>query len=83
MLSKILVSEYEEQYQHDLDIDIVPQDDVDPYPTPIPNQNPKWDKNLTNAARNDVGDLDDKRRMRSQYQSEYVALSHTASLPTK
>ena len=43
MLSKITSSKYEEQGIHYLDIDIVPQVDVDPYPTPIPNQNPKWD----------------------------------------
>ena len=37
ILSKILVSEDEEHDQHDLDIKIVLQDDLDPYPDPIPN----------------------------------------------
>ena len=37
MLSKISVSKDEEQDQHYLDIEIVPQDYLDPYPTPIPN----------------------------------------------
>ena len=42
MLSKISVLEDEEQYQHDLDIEIVPQDDLDPNRAPIPNQKRKW-----------------------------------------
>ena len=71
MLYKISVSEYEKQDQHDIDIEIVPQDGLDP----------KWSKNLIEAAGNDVGDPDDRRRTRSQYQNEYVALSHIASLP--
>ena len=83
MLSKILVSEDEEKNQHDLDIKIVPQDDLDPNPTPIPNQKPKWTKKIIEGVGNFVGDPDDRRRMRSQYQNEYVLLSHTASLPTE
>ena len=80
MLSKILVSEDEEQNQHYLDIEIVPQDD--PNPAPILNQKTKWDENIIEAARSDAGDPDDRRKMRSQYQNEYVALSHTAALTT-
>ena len=37
ILSKILVSEDEEQDQNDLDIEIIPQDDIDPDPALIPN----------------------------------------------
>ena len=77
MLSKILVLEDEEQDQHDLDIEIVPQDDLDLDPTPIPNQKPKWVEKLIEAAGNVAGDLNDRRRTRSQYQNEHVALSHS------
>ena len=81
MLSNISVLEDEEQDWHDLDIDIVPQDDLGPDLTPIPNQNPKWDENLIEAGGNVDGDPDDRTRMRSQYQNEHVALSHTTLLP--
>ena len=81
MLYKISFSEYEEQYQHDLDIEIVPQDYLGSNPAPIPNQKPKWPENLIEAAGNVVGDPDDRKRMRPQYQNEHVALSHTVSLP--
>ena len=67
MLSKISISEYGEQYQHDLDIDIVPQDDLDPDPAHIPNQNPEWVENLIEAVGNVVGDPNDRRIMRYQY----------------
>ena len=83
MLSNISVLEYEEQDQHDLDIEIVPQDDPYPYPTPILNQKPKWVENLIEAAENDAGDLHDRIKKGSRYHKECVALSHTASLPTK
>ena len=75
MLSKILVSEGEEQDQHDLDIEIVPQDDLDQDPTPIPNQKFKWTEKLIEAVGNVAGDPYDRRRMRFQYQIENVALS--------
>ena len=42
MLSNISVSNDEEQDQHDLNIEIIPQDDLDPDPAPIRNQKPKW-----------------------------------------
>ena len=83
MLSKISVLEDEEQDQHDLDIEIIPQDDLDQDPTPIANQKPKCDENIIKEVVNVVGDTYDRRRTRSQYQNEHVALSHTNSLPTE
>ena len=78
MLSKISVLEDEEQDQHDLDIEIEPQENPDP--TPIPNQRPKWAQNLIEATLNVVGDPDDRRRTRSQYQNEHVSLSQRSLL---
>ena len=63
MLSKIFVSKEEEQDQHDLDIEFVPQDNPDP--SLISNQKPKWAKKLIETAENDVGDPYDRRKMRS------------------
>ena len=83
MLSKISVSEDEEHDQHDLDIEIIPQDDLDLDPTPIPNKNPEWAQNLIEAVGNGVRNPNDRRKMRSQYQNESVALSQTSSLPTE
>ena len=83
MLSNISISEDDKQDQHEFDIDIAPQYDIDPDPTPIPNHKPKWDEKLIKEARNVVADLDDRRKARYQYKKEYVALSHTASLPTE
>ena len=57
MLSKISVSEDEKQYQHDLDIEIVPQDDLDAYPAPIPNYKPKWIEKIIEATKNFVAPL--------------------------
>ena len=65
MLSNISVSEDEEQHQHDLDIEIVPQNDPVLDPSPISNQNPKWDERLIEVDGNDVGDPDDSRKTRS------------------
>ena len=62
MFSKISVLEYEEQDQHDLDIQIIPQDDLDTDPSPIPNQNPKWAEKIIEENGNVVGDPDDIRR---------------------
>ena len=81
MWSKIQVLEDEYQYLHDLDIDIVPQDDPYLDIAPIPNQNTKWYERLIEAIGNEVGDPNDRRRMRSQYHNEHVSLSHIASLP--
>ena len=64
-MSNVLDSEYEEQDQHDLDIDIEPQEDLDPYPASIPNQKPKWAQKLIEAPRNVVGDRGYRRRTRS------------------
>ena len=83
MLSIHSVPEDEEQEQHDLDIDIVPQDYLNLDSTPIPNQKPKWAQNLIEAVKNVDGNPDDRRRTRSQYQNEHVALSHSVSLPSE
>ena len=83
MFPNISVSEDEEQDQHDIYIEIVLQDELDLDPYPIPNQKPKWVENLIEENGNVVGYTNDRRRMRSQYQNEHVALSHTVSLPTE
>ena len=67
MLYKISVSEDEEQDQHDLDIEIVPQDDPYPDPTPLLNQKPKRVEKLIEEVGNDAGDPYDRRKIRSQY----------------
>ena len=41
VLSNVLDSEDEEQDQHDLDFEFEPQEILDLYPIPIPNQRPK------------------------------------------
>ena len=78
MFSNVSYLEDEDKYQHDLDIEIEPQEDLDPNPAPIPKQRNKWAQNLIG---NVVGDSDDIRRTRSQYQNEHVTLSHSVSLP--
>ena len=65
MLYNISISEDEEQDRHDLDIEIVPQDDLDPDPTSIPNQKPKWAQNLIETVWNGAGNPDDIRKSRS------------------
>ena len=70
----------EEEHHHDPDIELTPQRDIYPYPTSTSFQQPKWAQQLIEAAGNGVGDRDDKRRTRSQYQKESVALSHTNPL---
>ena len=67
VLSKISDSEDEEQDQHDLDIEVVPHENLDPNLAPIPNQwpKPKWAQKLIEAAGNGPGNLDDRRRTRS------------------
>ena len=62
ILSRVSNSKYEEQNQHDLDIEVVPQEKLDPYPTPIPNQRPKWAKNIIEAVGNGAGNPDDRRK---------------------
>ena len=41
IFSHVLDSDEEEQDQYDLGIDVVPHENLDPDPTPIPNQCPK------------------------------------------
>ena len=82
ILSHVSDSDDEGQDQHDLDIEIVPHENLDPNPTPIPNQwpKPKWAQKSIEAVGNGAGNLDDRRRTWSQYQNEHVSLSHTTSL---
>ena len=83
MLPKISVSENDEQDCHDLDFEIIPQDDLDPDTTPILNQKPKWSQKIIEETGNGVGNPDDRRRTRSQYQNEHVALSFIVFLPSE
>ena len=75
----------EDHDQHDLGIEAEPHEILDPDPTTIPNQIPKprWAQNIIVAARDGVGNLEDKRRTRSQYHNEHVSLSQIDSLPTE
>ena len=41
ILSYVSYSNEEEQDHHDIDIEVVPHENLDPNPTPIPNQWPK------------------------------------------
>ena len=65
VMSNVSNSEDEEQYKNDFDIEIGTQENLDPYPKPIPNQKPKWAQNLIKSPRNVVGDPYDRRRTRS------------------
>ena len=78
-------SDEEDHIQHDPIIETESQEILDPYPVPIPNQNPKpiWAQNILDATRSAVGVPEDKRRTRSQYQNEHVALSLTYSLSSE
>ena len=70
----------EEDYiQHDPIIETESQEILDPDPVPIPNQKPKprWSQKLLDATGSGAGVLKDKRRTRSQYRNEHVALSLT------
>ena len=75
-------SEDEGHDDHENDIEIESQEDPNLDPIPIANKRPKWDQKLIKATGNITGDLDDKRRTRSQYQNEHVALSYKISLPS-
>ena len=66
----------EEPSQHDPEIELTPQRDLDPDPASTSFQQPKWAKQLIEAVVDGVGDPYDKRRTRSQYQKESVVLSH-------
>ena len=77
-------SDEEDHIQHDHVIDTESQEilDLDP---PIPNQKPKpiWAQKLLDVAGIGVGVPEDKRRTRSQYQNEHVALSLIDLLSTE
>ena len=66
----------EEEDQHDSNIEFTPQRDIDRDPTSASSQQPKWVQQLIEEAGDCAGDSNDKRRTRSQYQKENVALSH-------
>ena len=74
-----------EHDQHELDIEVVPHENLYPNHTIIPNQwpKPKWVQKLIEAARDGVRNPEDRRRTWSQYQNEHVALSLTYLIPTK
>ena len=78
-------SDEEDQIQHDHLIETEYQEILDPNPRSIPNQNtkPRWARKLLDAAGSGARNTEDKRRTRSQYQNEHVALSLTYSLPTE
>ena len=84
-MTHVSYSYEDEEDQHDLDIEVVPHENLDPNPAPIPYKwtKPKWDQNLIEAVGNGVGNPEDRRRTWSHYPNEHVALSHTASLSTK
>ena len=84
-LLHVSYSDEEDQVQHDLVIEDEPHEILDPDPSPIPNQipNPRWDQQLIVAAGDGAGNPKDRRRTRSQYQNDHVALSLTDSLPTE
>ena len=67
ILSHVSYLDKEEQDQHDLDIDVVPHQDLDLDPSSIPNQRtkPKWAQNLIEVAGDGICNLEDKRRTRS------------------
>ena len=77
-------SDEEDQYQHYLGIEVEPHDILDPDPTSIPNQRPKtrWAQNIIVATGDGAGNIEDRRRTRSQYQNEHVSLSLIDSLLT-
>ena len=56
-----------------------PQDILDPYLVPIPNQKPKprWAQKLLDVVGSGAGVPEDKIRTRSEYQNEHAALSLT------
>ena len=56
-MSRVLDSNDEEQYQHYLDIEVVPHENLDPISAPIPNYWPKlkWAQKLIEAFGNGAG----------------------------
>ena len=85
ILSYVSDLDEQEQYQHDLDIEIAPHEnlDSDPYPTPNQWPKPKWAQKLIEAVGDGAGNPEDRRRTWSQYQNEHVTHSHAASLSTQ
>ena len=77
------VPDSDEEYhiQHDLVIETEYQEILYPYPVPIPNQMPKpiWAQKLLDIAGSGAGDLEDRRRTRSQYQNEHAAANFQVS----
>ena len=80
LLNNVSDSKYEDQDDHEHDIDIESQEYPNRDPNSIPNQRLKWAQNLIEAIGNVAGDPYDRRRTRSQYHNEHVALSHTDPL---
>ena len=62
-------SDEEDQDQHDPAIEAKPHEILDLDPAPIPNQrtNPRWAQKLIESIGNGVGNVEDRRRTRSQY----------------
>ena len=79
---QVLDSDEEDHIQHDPVIETESQEILDPNIVPIPNQKPKpiWAPKLLDAVGSGVGDPENRRRTRSQYQNEHAALSLTDSL---
>ena len=84
-MSYSLDSDEDEQDQHDLDIEVVPPENLDPDLAPILNFWPrtKWAKNIIEAAGDGVGNPEDRRRTSCQYQNDHISLSHVDSLSTE
>ena len=62
----------------ELDYDVDIEDKI--YLTHVPNPRSKWDQKLIEVVGNNVGDPIDRRRTRSQFQDENLALSYTDPL---
>ena len=77
LLSNISDSDSEEEDdQHDFDIEFTSQRDLYLDPASTSSQQPKWAQWLIKVVGDVDGDPDDKRRKKTQYQKENVALSH-------
>ena len=66
----------EDQVESDLGIEDEVQIDPDPNPDPTPNPRTKWAQKVIEVARNMAEDSYEKRRTRSQFQDESLALCH-------
>ena len=83
VLTNVSDLEYEDDDEHNLDIENEPQVDPDPYPTHAPNKRPKWAQKLIEAVGNSDGDPYDIGRTRSQYHDENLALNNSNPLILK